>query len=82
VAAGFRPPVRRQKIKKFILEVGTEEVNCLYTGEEHKALIVVYNDGSIEVRCDASCGSQCQYRGGKEKGKHPASNIKRLEGAK
>ena len=70
----------RQKIKKFIPEVGTEEVNCLYTGEEHKALIVVYDDGSIEVRCGAkpSCGFQCQYRGGeKEKGKwHPASNMR------
>jgi len=44
--------------------VSTEKVTCHVLtgdGEGHEAVLVVFDDGTVQVRCAGGCGEQCVY---------------------
>lgn len=41
--------------------VSTEKITCRELGEEHEAVLVVFENGDIEVHCECRCGKDCPY---------------------
>jgi len=42
--------------------VATEKVTCKRYAEEYEAVVIIFEDGSSEVRCAGNC-LDCPYRG-------------------
>jgi len=42
--------------------VSTQIVKCCERYElEYQAVVIVYDNGDVEVQCDGGCGKYCQY---------------------
>ena len=42
--------------------VSTQIVRCRERYEvEYQAVVIVYENGDVEVQCDGACGKHCQY---------------------